>query len=57
MGDSPILTKLREGDDQTFRQLVKTYQNKVYNTAIEIATKEQKKALESAIQKQKIRVK
>ena len=34
MGDSPILTKLREGDDQTFRQLVKTYQNKVYNTAL-----------------------
>ncbi len=31
--------------------------NKVYSTAIEIATKEQKKALESAIKKQKIRIK
>jgi RNA polymerase sigma-70 factor (ECF subfamily) len=34
MGDSAILIKLKEGDDQAFRQLVKEYQNKVYNTAL-----------------------
>ena len=36
MGISPEITKLREGDEQTYRETVNRYRDRVYNTALGI---------------------
>ncbi|MEI7662396.1 MAG: RNA polymerase sigma factor [Bacteroidota bacterium] len=34
MGLSPVIAKLREGDEQTYRELVEQYRDRIFNTAL-----------------------